>query len=930
MMRLSTFVFVVVLMVASVASAQVPLGSAISIKGTGGGGGGSSSPDVFVDTSGVLDQNAIIAALNTACENNEELDRECAKVIIPPGTYTFTDTLYLTGDGAAPEGTGSEGFWSFNLEAASTGYIQTPDTPGPNADRCAVTFQWGGAADVPVVWAHGVRNSILSGVCIEMRAASGAMASHGVLVTADSAAGQFESSRGLILDRVDIDGYQESFSAIASQNPTTAVALLPADYATTCADARGTPPCSTDAQVDRVVIRDSRLQASRCFVGANGFTNGVVVEDTECKPTHDGFWAEDSDLTLSRVTIDDYAGPSATGDEDTVCGFARAGITIGSTSANQPKQVHVESTYIEMDCGLALTTVAATDPLNTRNSVTTVIGGGMAAGGNSQTRAAVYSHWGTLNIHATVGARNGEVFEDDLIQIEPPDGGRLRVSLNIQGLDDWNSEATGAYTVTRNANVLPLEGLTSVRNRTLPPTGNNFMLNSPNSNWDNTTQSIAALMLSPGSTTQPSTMCTNTLPVAPHPDLVGWTPEPIDSNIGCTYSTNLGGYDQHVNNAASTMIGSMHGFIGAGDQISHIAMISSHSSFTTGDCINAAIIGSITSQMRCDVVGTGGSARNVIQGGGSHKMDFRGVTTPSDASDNTIVGGFGNVITGPSNKGLISGGYQNAIIINTSLGRVYGTKVSGHGSKVFSADIGDGTHMEPHFAEAHGHAAQSWLPGMKCEAYSWTGDTPNHLSANGEDGPLFNEAQRCKLGMTNSRISVGTTESLWLDWNEDTVPFVLGPGLWHVSGELTCATAEVTLSSGANPSATAVFDVDHSIYFESATGEAHVLANDGTTLNQSQSLTQTTEYTEGGQRNDVTASIVARDGTVGCTDLYDDDEGSPPTQTAGSPDGLCDADLATADLFGGFNFDVTNTAGSLGSGFIQCFADLEITMHIEN
>jgi hypothetical protein len=889
------FIFIAMLLVTSVASAQVPLGSGISIKGTGGGGSSSSSPDVFVDTSGVLDQNAIIAALNTACEDNAELDRECAKVIIPPGTYTFTDTLYLTGDGDAPSGTGSEGLWSFNLEAASPGYIQTPDTPQVNAERCAVTFQWGGAADVPVVWAHGVRNSILSGVCIEMRAASGNMASHGVLVTADVGAGQFESSRGLILDRIDIDGYQESWATIATQNPTTAVALLPADYATSCADARGTPPCSTDAQVDRLVVRDSRLQASRCFVGAQGFTNGVVVEDTECKPTHDGFWAEDTDLTLSRVTIDDYAGPSATGDEATVCGFARAGVTIGSTSADQPKQVHIESTYIEMDCGLALTTVAADSDVNTRNSVTTIIGGGMAAGGNNQTRAAVYSHWGTLTIHATMGVRNGEIFEDDLIQIEPPDGGRLRVSLNVPGLDDWNN---GGFTITRNANVLPLEGLTSVRNRTTTP-GSNFILNSPNSSWPDPEESIAGLMLSPGSSTQPSTMCSNTLPAAPHPDLVGWTPEPIDPTIGCTYSTNLGGYDQHVNNAASTMIGSMHAFIGAGDQISHIAVISSHSSFTTGDCVNSSIIGSITSQMRCDVTAGSASARNVIQGGGGHKMDFRGVTTPSDASDNTIVGGFGNVITGPSNKGLISGGYQNAIIIDTSLGPVYGTKVSGHGSKVFSADIGDGTHMEPHFAEAHGHAAQSWLPGMKCEAYGWEGDTVTLLSADGE-GSAFNEAQRCSLGMTNSRISVGTTESLWFDRDVNTVPFVLGPGLWHIAGELTCATAEVALSSGANPSATAVFDVDHSIYFEGAGNgaEAHVLANDGTTLNQSQSLTQTTEYTEGGQRNDVTASIVARDGT--------------------------------ASLNAGFNFDVTNTAGTLGSGFMQCFANLEITMHIEN
>lgn len=51
-MRLSTFVFIVMLLVASVASAQVPLGSGITIKGTGGGGGGSSTPAQTTDFDG--------------------------------------------------------------------------------------------------------------------------------------------------------------------------------------------------------------------------------------------------------------------------------------------------------------------------------------------------------------------------------------------------------------------------------------------------------------------------------------------------------------------------------------------------------------------------------------------------------------------------------------------------------------------------------------------------------------------------------------------------------------------------------------------------------------------------------------------------------------------------------------------------------------
>jgi hypothetical protein len=55
-MRLSTFVFIVMLLVATVASAQVPLGSGISIKGTGGGGGSSTPAQTTdVDSDGLYE-----------------------------------------------------------------------------------------------------------------------------------------------------------------------------------------------------------------------------------------------------------------------------------------------------------------------------------------------------------------------------------------------------------------------------------------------------------------------------------------------------------------------------------------------------------------------------------------------------------------------------------------------------------------------------------------------------------------------------------------------------------------------------------------------------------------------------------------------------------------------------------------------------------
>lgn len=102
-MRLSTFVFIIMLLIASVASAQVPLGSAISIKGTGGGGGSSASdPTVFdvtdygaIADDGLTDVAAFQAAADAACALTGD------KVIeIPAGDFHMgddTETSFYNG-----------------------------------------------------------------------------------------------------------------------------------------------------------------------------------------------------------------------------------------------------------------------------------------------------------------------------------------------------------------------------------------------------------------------------------------------------------------------------------------------------------------------------------------------------------------------------------------------------------------------------------------------------------------------------------------------------------------------------------------------------------------------------------------------------------------------------------------------------------------
>ena len=103
-MRLaSTFIFIAMLLVTSVASAQVPLGSAISIKGTGGGGGSSASdPTVFdvtdygaIADDGLTDVAAFQAAADAACALTGD------KVIeIPAGDFHMgddTETSFYNG-----------------------------------------------------------------------------------------------------------------------------------------------------------------------------------------------------------------------------------------------------------------------------------------------------------------------------------------------------------------------------------------------------------------------------------------------------------------------------------------------------------------------------------------------------------------------------------------------------------------------------------------------------------------------------------------------------------------------------------------------------------------------------------------------------------------------------------------------------------------
>lgn len=465
--------------------------------------------------------------------------------------------------------------------------------------------------------------------------------------------------------------------------------------------------------------------------------------------------------------------------------------------------------------------------------------------------------------------------------------------------------ATGLGDAVRSTDS-PGGGLKEVSSRVAPPNGPNYVIDSPYASMGSQEITTSALHLSPANSSQPSTMCGNVLPTTPHEDLSPGlyaddaalqAAAPIESTIGCTYSTNLGGYDQHVNNAASTMVGCMHCFIGSGLAIDHITLIGSHSSFTVGDCMNSSIIGATRSQMRCARTASGLSQRNSITGGSEHTMDFVSVTVPSNASNNNINGGFENRIIGSSNSGTILGGYKNAIDMGND-GPAYGAVVSGFGSKVFSADRGDGTLLYPASAEAHGRGARSWLTNTRCFAGNMGGEGGSTWPSADSAGTAFAEIQECEMTLGNNNIALAVTEELFLDAAQTFPIFTIEKSVWHISGRVLCTDTDLDLMSGVNPSPTATFEVDHAIFFEAADGQAQLMDNAGTiSAGGSDALPQIMEYTEGGNRTDITAAIVARDGT--------------------------------ASLNGGFTIEVTTAAGSINGFPVQCVADLDVTMHTE-
>lgn len=407
----------------------------------------------YVVDDGALTQADLHAALTAACNQpgGTNLHSGCREVILPVGTFTFSDTFFITGQAnAAPSGASGEGVWGLHIRGAGGSYIQTPGTSAATS-QCATTLVWDGADADPMIWVHAGRNVKISDLCLILDGGQDGVtgnppASHGIIATSNSG----EISEGVILENVDIYGFSSSWAHNADFS-TTCVALLPSDFS-------GDPPYATSTQVDHFVIRSSRLFCHRLFLGANGAsgTNGVTLMNVSGAYSDYGLWAESTDLQVYSGKFSTWVRFGQTGDEATMCGNSDAWLKIGSTSSDQAKIVSVIGSTVEGDCGEAVATVDATDGANQRDSTTTLVNTSINWGAASEDHVINYTHHGSfLWLGGFPGIRNGQDYTTagrSFLSVLPDTrtARTLALRLSLTNLDDWD---TGVFRVERNAQV---------------------------------------------------------------------------------------------------------------------------------------------------------------------------------------------------------------------------------------------------------------------------------------------------------------------------------------------------------------------------------------------------------------------------------------------------------------------------------------------
>jgi len=436
-----------------------------------------------------------MAALDRACTNSTaQLKVQCGEIVIPAGTYTLTDTVFLTGDEAAPSATTNEGIWSFHLRGAGGGY-STQGKTAAQSGQCKTILKWDGSSAEPMIHVHGGRDGIISGMCLlldgDQDGTTGTPpASVGILITADTTGSENEPSVGMQIKEVSINGFSSSYTN-SNTHTSTCILAAPDDYS-------GDPPYATQSQVDDLSVIESDLACHRGVVLAQGNAGGVMLDGNRFSYEDMGVWVEDSDVTIRggySVTRAD-ANESDGGAEATACQDTDAFLYIDANADHVGFYDH----RLEADCGVGILTTGVRDDQTIVMNVELAVGGADAygctdlydTGGPPQTSGSPdgycdsdgttvngqnaiidYAHQGLFYFVGFLGIRNDEIFANDAVYLHPGTG-RLEFC-ERSNIDSWTSGtfqvSADAYSQECTQNGLRLEASSAPEIRLTSSTG---------------------------------------------------------------------------------------------------------------------------------------------------------------------------------------------------------------------------------------------------------------------------------------------------------------------------------------------------------------------------------------------------------------------------------------------------------------------------
>ena len=362
------------------------------------GPGGQDLP-VFVASEnanyGTLDlADRIRHAFAAGCADTGGESKGNCRLVLPEGDFEIDNAIQLWGcddrfndrtgasqtsgiaddicdyDGVTPQVDGAI-MRNVTIESAlpARGFIQGA-TMGTLDGDCGTTILYkgdSGDTDQPMIIAHGPQNfTIGEGICLVMNgdqsgeAEGTEPATKGLWLTANTESGRTESGKGSIVTglqcRSDADNY-EDFNT----------------YESTCLQ-YGHPGEEFAEQIDDIQVRDVNFSAHNCIILGNRGVGATFVQNLHCETGGKGIWVEQQDLTLIGSTIVALVGNDVTDTHEfTTWKNTDAAIYIGTADAvalEQPWNVAMIGTRLEMDAGISVDTLPTSNPTMRETSFT--------------------------------------------------------------------------------------------------------------------------------------------------------------------------------------------------------------------------------------------------------------------------------------------------------------------------------------------------------------------------------------------------------------------------------------------------------------------------------------------------------------------------------------------------------------------------------